>query len=282
METLEVVQALTRRREENRRTRHAAHGQRGTATRVAIQLRQDNAREPDAITEGRRSRDRVLADHGIKDEHDLVGAHGVADGDRLVHHLLVNTEAAGRINDDHVNATLASELDAASRDLDGVTDTVAGLGRPHLHTGAFADNLQLLDSVGALEIGGDEEDGLTLLAQPLAELARQRGLTGTLETREHEDRGTRLGEGQLTRRATEDLDEFLVNDGDDLLAGVESLGAGRAVGLFTHLRGELTNDGERDIGVDKRATNVGNRVIDVRLGQDAAAAQAAEGLGQAI
>ena len=73
-----------------------------------------------------------------------------------------------------------------------------------------------------------------------------------------------------------------MNDGDDLLAGVESLGAGRAVGLFTHLRGELTDDGERDIGVDKRATDVGNRVINVRLGQDAAAAQAAEGLGQAI
>ena len=73
-----------------------------------------------------------------------------------------------------------------------------------------------------------------------------------------------------------------MNDGDDLLAGVESLGAGRAVGLFTHLRGELTNDGERDVGVDEGAPNVGNRVINVRLGQDAAAAQAAEGLGQAI
>ena len=73
-----------------------------------------------------------------------------------------------------------------------------------------------------------------------------------------------------------------MNDGDDLLAGVESLGASRAVGLFTHLRGELTNDGERDVGVNEGAPNVGNRMINVRLGQDAAAAQAAEGLGQAI
>ena len=211
-----------------------------------------------------------------------MGVDGVADRDRLVHHLLVNTEATRRIDDDHVNAALACELDTTPRDLDGVTDTVAGFGRPHLHTGALANNLQLLDSVGALEVRGNEEDGLTLLAQPLAKLSRQRRLTGTLETREHEDRGTRLGEGQLTRRATEDLDEFFVNDGDDLLAGVESLRTSRTVSLFTHLRGELTNDGERDVGVDKRAPNVGNRVIDVRLGQDAAAAQAAEGLGQAI
>ena len=73
-----------------------------------------------------------------------------------------------------------------------------------------------------------------------------------------------------------------MDDGNNLLARVESLRTGRAVGLFTHLRGELTDNGERDIGVDKRATDVGNRVINVRLGQDAAAAQAAEGLGQAI
>ena len=73
-----------------------------------------------------------------------------------------------------------------------------------------------------------------------------------------------------------------MHDGDDLLARVEGLGAGRAVGLFAHLRGELANDGECDVGIDEGAANVRNRVIDVRLGQDAAAAQATEGLGQAI
>ena len=73
-----------------------------------------------------------------------------------------------------------------------------------------------------------------------------------------------------------------MHDGDDLLARVERLGAGCAVGLFAHLRGELANDGERNVRVDEGATNVGNRVIDVRLGQDAAAAQATERLAQTI
>ena len=73
-----------------------------------------------------------------------------------------------------------------------------------------------------------------------------------------------------------------MDDRDNLLAGVEGLRARRAVGLLAHLGGELANDGERDVRVDEGATDVGNRLIDVRLGQDPTAAQGAEGLGQAI
>ena len=73
-----------------------------------------------------------------------------------------------------------------------------------------------------------------------------------------------------------------MNDGNDLLARVEGLRSSRAVSLLANLRSKLTNDRERDVRVDEGAANVRNRVIDVRLGQDAAAAQAAEGLGQAI
>ena len=73
-----------------------------------------------------------------------------------------------------------------------------------------------------------------------------------------------------------------MDDGHNLLAGVERLGARRAVGLLTHLGGELPDDGQGDVGVDEGSTDVRNRMIDVRLGQDPAAAQGAEGLGQTI
>ena len=73
-----------------------------------------------------------------------------------------------------------------------------------------------------------------------------------------------------------------MHDGDNLLPRVESLRAGRTIGLFAHLRGELANDGKRNVRVDEGATNVGNRVIDVRLSQDATAAQATERLAQTI
>ena len=73
-----------------------------------------------------------------------------------------------------------------------------------------------------------------------------------------------------------------MDDGDDLLAGVESLGAGRTVGLLANLGGELTDNGKSDIRFDEGAADIGNRLIDVGLGQDPATAQGAEGLGQAV
>ena len=92
---------------------------------------------------------------------------------------------------------LTGEFDAGARNLDGVTHAVTRLGGPHLDAGALADDLELLDGVGALEVGGHEEDGLAFLAQPLAELSGQGGLTGTLKAGEHKDGGTGLRESQF-------------------------------------------------------------------------------------
>ena len=198
-----------------------------------------------------------------------MGGNGVADRDGLVHHLLVDAEAAGGVDDDDVDPALAGELDARAGDLDRVAHPVAGLGRPHLHTGALADDLQLLDGVGALQVGGDQHDGLALLAQPLAEFARQRGLARALQARQHEHRRPALGENQFPRLPAEDLHQFGVDDGDDLLARVEGLRARGAVGLLAHTRGELADDGQRHVGVDEGAPDLGDRLVDVGLGQHA-------------
>ena len=168
VESLEIVEALAGGGKEDGRAGHAAHGQGRAASRVAVELGQDDAGEANPVTEGRGGGDRVLTDHGVQDEHDLVGAHRVTDRDRLVHHLLVDTKTAGRIDDHHVDTALAGKLDATARDLDRVAHAVARLGGPHLHAGAFTDDLKLLDGVGALEVGCDEEDGLAFLTQPLA------------------------------------------------------------------------------------------------------------------
>ena len=46
---------------------------------------------------------------------------------------------------------------------DGVVAAdVAALGREHRHAGPLADDLELGDGVGALEVGGDEQRGVPL------------------------------------------------------------------------------------------------------------------------
>ena len=73
-------------------------------------------------------------------------------------------------------------LDAAGRDVDGV-------GRPgeHRHARLAAEDAQLLDGGGALEVGGDEQRRAALGLEPGRELGRRRRLARALEAREQDD-----------------------------------------------------------------------------------------------
>ena len=103
-----------------------------------------------------------------------------------------------------------------------------------------------------------------------------------MEAREHEDGRASVGESELARASAEDLDELVMDDADDLLAGVERFRARGAVGLLAHLGRELPDDGERDVGVDEGASDLRDRLVDVGLGEDSATAQLLEGLRQPI
>ena len=137
--------------------------QRRAAAGVAVELGEHDAGEADAVLEGLRGDDGVLADHRVDDEQDLVGLHGVADVGGLLHHLGVDAEAAGGVDDDDVVAASAGRARAAcGRRVDRVADAAARVGREDVDAGLLADDLQLLDGVGALEVAGDEQRRVAL------------------------------------------------------------------------------------------------------------------------
>ena len=142
--------------------------QRRTTAGVAVELGEDDAVVADAVEEGLRGGDGVLADHRVDDEEDLVGLDGVADVGGLLHHLGVDAEAAGGVDDDDVVELALGLLDRGAGDVDGVADAVAGLGREDGDADALAVDLELVDGVGALEVGGDEHRRLALLLEPAA------------------------------------------------------------------------------------------------------------------
>ena len=205
-----------------------------------------------------------------------MGAHGITDADRLIHHLRVHAQAPGGVDDDDVVAVGASLLHTAAGDRDGVAHPIAGFGRPHVDSGALSNDAQLGDGVGALQVGGDQQNASALLAQPAAELAGQRRLAGALEAGEHDDRGTPVGPVDLAGLPAEDFDELVIDDLDDLLGGVEGLGAGGLLGLLTHRRGEGADHRQSDVGLQEGPTDLRNSGVDIRLGQAALAAQRAE------
>jgi hypothetical protein len=64
--------------------------------------------------------DGVLAGHGVDDEQDRVRLDRVADVDELVHQRLVDVQAPGRVDDEHVLALGLGAIQRPARDVDRV------------------------------------------------------------------------------------------------------------------------------------------------------------------
>ncbi len=254
----------------------------GTAAGVAVELGEHDAGEVHAVEEGLRGGDRVLADHRVDDEQDLVRVDRGADVRGLLHQLGVDAQAAGGVDDDDVVLLLLGVLDRVLRHLHRVADTVARLRAVEGHAGALGDHLELVDRVGALEVAGDQQRGVLLLLQPVAELAREGGLTGTLQTGEHDDRRAALGEPHPAGLATEDRDELLVDDLDDLLGRVQRTGDLGTECPLLDLLDEGPDDRQRDVRLQQRDADLAGGGVDVRLAQAALAPEVLERRCEAI
>ena len=263
MELLEVRELLAGGGEHDGDARHAPHGQGRAAPGVAVELGHDGAGESDSVLERVGRGDGVLADHRVDDEKHFVGIDGGPDVDGLAHHLFVDAEAPGGVDHHDVVPELLGPRQARSRHRYGVADAVARLGRPHVDPRLPADNLELVDRVGALEVGGDEQNlPVALGPQPPAELAGEGRLACALESGEHDD-GRPAGKVELAGFAAEDFNELVVDDLDHLLAGVEGLRGDGPRRLFANCRGEGADDGQGDVGVEQSAAYLRDRLLDV-------------------
>ena len=234
-----------------------------------------------------------MADHRVDDEEHFVGLSCLTDVGGLAHQLLVDTEATGGVDEHDVVVVIAGLGDACARDGDGIAvadraqiarlaDAGPGIGREHRDTRALADDLQLRNGTWPLEVAGDEQRSVTLLLEPVAELAREGGLTRALQAREHDDGRRALGELHAARLAAEDADELLVDYLDDLLGGVERLRDLGALGALLDPGDEGAHHGKRDVGLEEGKTDLTCGAVDVGVGQASLAAQILQRTGQAI
>src|SRR5205085_7093314 len=70
---------------------------RRTASRVAVELGEDEAGELEAAIELAGGLHRVLSDHRVRDEQHVLGSDALLDVLQLAHHLLVDGETAGGV-----------------------------------------------------------------------------------------------------------------------------------------------------------------------------------------
>ena len=242
--------------------------ERGAAAGVAVELGQDHAVDGQRVVERLGDADRVLAGHRVDDEERVVRSDDAGDHPDLLHHLGVDGQAAGGVDDEHVAPEAAGLGEALGRR----HHRVAGLGE-HRHVDLAAERAQLLDGGGALEVGADEQRLAALGLEPAGQLGGVGRLAGALQAGHQHDRRRPAGERDLQRLAAEDAGQLGVDDLDDLLAGVEGLRAGGPDGLGADAGDDVAGDADVDVGLEQGGADLPHDLVDVGLGQAPLAAQ---------
>lgn len=114
------------------------------------------------------------------------------------------------------------------------------------------------------------------------ELACKRRLARTLQTSKQDDRRRVLGKAQPSRAATEDCDELLVHNLDDLLTGVQRSGNLGAKRPRLDLGAEIADDRQCDVGIEQRNPNLADGLVNVGLAESPLAPKLLEGCAEAV
>jgi hypothetical protein len=141
----------------------------------------------------------------------------------------------------------------------------------------LAERLELVDRGGAVDVGGDEARLSPFGLQFARELGRRGRLAGALQTDHHDDgRGHRA---QLQSLATlaEHGGELVVDDLHQLLGRRDSAELRDSDGLLLDAFEELAGQREVNVRLEEDAAHFAQPLLDVRFGEDAAAAQPREG-----
>ena len=278
MESLNHVQLFARADELDGFAGGRPDGEGRAAAGVAVQLGEHHTRDAQRPIKGGGGVHRVLTGHRVHHQQDLRRLHRVADALQLLHQGLIDVQATGRVEKDQVVAVLFGVLDGGLGD-------VHRIGLPHLKDGdvqLLAHGLQLLNGSGTVDVAGDQQRALALLAHKTGKLGAVGGFARALQTHQHHHTRGLGGDVQLLVLAAHELRQLFVDDLDDHLGGIERLQHVAADGPLGHGFGEVLDHLVADVRFQQRHTHLAHGLLYVPGAQAALAAQALEGRIQFI
>ena len=217
MELVDSFELLARTDEFDRLVDYRTDRQCGTTACVTIEFRQNNTVEVEAFVEFLGGIDSILTGHGINHEEDFVGVNGFLDGCNLVHHLFVDSQTTGSIDNDEVVTFSLSLLNGVL--CDGYRILAVGF-RVHRYTNLLGQYAQLLDSCRTVYVAGYQQRLAVFLAfQHTCQFAGEGSLTGTLQTGHQDDSGLSV-EVDFRRLATHQTGQLVMHDLYHQLAGL--------------------------------------------------------------
>ena len=188
IEWLQGLGLLTDAHEYDRLAGDIPHRKRRTTASITVSLGENHAGQIERRTEGSRGVHGILARHGVDDEQALRRVHGGIDLLHLVHEALVDVQASGGIDDEHVEHAALRLLESVASDFRG---RIRRAGWEKLRTDLLRESLQLQDRGGSPHVRAHEQDAFFFtLNQPACKLGSSGRFTCALQTcQQYDDRG---------------------------------------------------------------------------------------------
>ena len=280
VEHLQPVDLLADAGELDRRAGDLPHRQGRAAARIAIELGEDDAGERQRLLERLGRVDRVLALHGVHHEQGLDRVDRRVQFLDLAHHRLVDREAAGRVDQQHVEVLAARLVQRGAGD---VHRLLVRRAREPLGPGLLRHRLQLLDGGRAVDVARHGQHLLpALLDQVLGQLGRGGRLARALQAR-HQDHRRRLGgEVDVGDALAHGGHQLVVHDAHQRLARVQRAHHLLPQRLLLDAGDEVAHHGQRHVGLQQRHADFAQHLLHVVLGDAGLAAHLLDEAGQFV
>ena len=207
MELVNSIQLLAGTHELDRLVHHGTDRQGGTTTGITIQLGQYDTVEIQTFVELTGGIHGILTGHGIYNKQCFIRIDGVLDGLDFIHHLLIDGQTTGGIDNHQVISFCLGFLDGMQSNLNRILTIQLTINR-YLHL--LTQHLQLFDSGRTVYVTSYQQRLAVLLGlEHTGQLTGERSLTGTLQTG-HQDNGRTVLQLDFGGIATHQLGQFIV------------------------------------------------------------------------
>jgi hypothetical protein len=154
MEAFKRLWSFTSADEEHRDASATSDGESGAATRITVELREDQAGRICDALESLSNGERLLASRRVKDEDALARLYRFTQVAQLLHQLIVECCPTRRVNDQKVSTEPTRRLKRTSADLCHWSPDRLSM---NWNANSCAEQRQLLCCGGAAWVGGNKE-----------------------------------------------------------------------------------------------------------------------------
>src|ERR1019366_1259613 len=189
-----------------------------------------------------------LAGGGIQHEQNFRRLHEVAQPHELLHERLVNLQTSGGVEDQNIAIVRFRKIQSLARNFQNVRFAALEKNR---NFNLFAERLELVHRGGTINVRRHEQRLTALFLQQLREFAGRSRFAGAVQA-DQQNRAGIFVELQRGVLRAEEFDEFVGNNFDDLLAGLDAGDDFRAERFGFDALDKIARDLEIHVGFEQR------------------------------